>query len=146
MRILGFASHVKADAGIGKSVSLIDGDGVGDTVTRVQDNSRGTAGSKKGEDSLVGNIDGRGVEFFKHNLSHLLPVNLGIERSLSQEDRAFARIETQLVVKSMLPQILHRVPVGHNSVLYGLDFSHNRWEHLPGGEENIITAWIIHDG
>ena len=40
-------THVKAEAGMGKSVALIDGDGVGDTVTRVQDNSRGTSGAKR---------------------------------------------------------------------------------------------------
>ena len=137
-------SHVKAEAGVGKSVALIDGDGVGDTVARVEDNSCGTARSKQGEHSLVGNIDVRGLEFLKHDLSHLLPVGLGGEGSLGEEDRVFPWIETQLAVKGLVPDILHCVPVRHNSVLYGSSFSHHRRKHLPCVKENIITAWVNH--
>ena len=36
------ASQVKTEDGVGKGISLIDGDGVGDTITRVQDDTGGT--------------------------------------------------------------------------------------------------------
>ena len=36
------ASQVKTEDGVGKGISLVDGDGVGDTITRVQDDTGGT--------------------------------------------------------------------------------------------------------
>merc|ERR1712106_1133487 len=36
------ASKVQTDDGVGESITLIDGDSVGDTVTRVHDNTGGT--------------------------------------------------------------------------------------------------------
>merc|ERR1712045_187344 len=81
------ASQVQTEDGMGKSITLIDGDGVGDTITRVHDNTSGTARGIEGQDSLDGNIHGGHVEGLKHDLSHLLTVSLGVEGSLSQEDR-----------------------------------------------------------
>merc|ERR1711953_971169 len=81
------ASQVKTDNGVGESVTLVDGDTVGDTVTGVHDNSSGTARGIEGEDSLDGNIHGGHVEGLEHDLGHLLTVSLGVEGSLSKEDR-----------------------------------------------------------
>merc|ERR1712066_1023858 len=81
------ASQVKTDNCVGESITFIDGDTVGDTVTRVHDNTGGTARGIQGEDSLDGDIHGRHVEGLKHNLGHFLTVGLGVEGSLSQEDR-----------------------------------------------------------
>merc|ERR1719394_466211 len=80
------ASQVKTEDGVGKGITFIDGDGVGDTITRVHDNTGGTARGIEGEDSLDGNIHGGHVEGLEHDLSHLFPVGLGVEGSLSQED------------------------------------------------------------
>ena len=46
----------------------------------------GTAGLVQVEDSLDGEVHGGSVEGLEHDLSHLLPVGLGVEGSLSQED------------------------------------------------------------
>merc|ERR1712223_1914762 len=43
------ASQVKTDDGVGESVTLVDGDSVGDTVTGVHDDTGGTAGGVQGE-------------------------------------------------------------------------------------------------
>merc|ERR1719384_1784285 len=48
------ASQVKTDDGVGESVTLVDGDSVGDTVTGVHDDTSGTAGGVQGEHSLDG--------------------------------------------------------------------------------------------
>ena len=136
------ATHVKAEAGIGKSVAVIDGDGVGDAVTRVEDNSRGATGCKKGEHSLVGDIHGRRLEFLKHDLSHLLPVGLRVEGGLSQEDWVFPWIQTQLVVKGLVPDFFHGVPVCDESTLYSSAFSHNRRKHLPV-KENMDWTQLL---
>merc|ERR1712128_366631 len=45
------ASKVQTDDGVGESITLIDGDSVGDTVTRVHDNTSGTARGIQGEHS-----------------------------------------------------------------------------------------------
>merc|ERR1712027_171097 len=80
------ASQVKTDNGVGESVTLVDGDTVGDTVTRVHDNTGGTSGGVQGEDSLDGDVHGGHVEGLEHDLGHLLTVGLGVEGSLSQEN------------------------------------------------------------
>merc|ERR1719362_2853696 len=64
------ASQVKTDNSVGKSVTLVDGDTVGDTVTGVHDDTGGTAGGVQGEDSLDGDIHGGHVEGLEHDLGH----------------------------------------------------------------------------
>merc|ERR1712243_61239 len=76
------SSKVKTDDGMGKSITLVDGDTVGDTVTGVHDNTSGTSGGIEGEDSLDGNIHGGHVEGLEHDLGHLLKVGLWVEGSL----------------------------------------------------------------
>merc|ERR1719300_1949299 len=49
------SSKVKTDNGMGKGITFIDGDSVGDTITRVHDDTSGTSRGIKGEDSLDGN-------------------------------------------------------------------------------------------
>merc|ERR1712193_100622 len=46
------ASQVQTEDGMGESITFIDGDIVGDTITRVHDHTGGTARSVKGEDGL----------------------------------------------------------------------------------------------
>merc|ERR1719493_144491 len=65
------ASQVQTEDSMGKSITLIDGDSVGDTITRVHDNTSGTTRGIKGEDSLDGNIHGGHVEGLEHDLGHL---------------------------------------------------------------------------
>merc|ERR1711936_1031303 len=114
------ASQVKTDDGVGESITLVDGDTVGDTVTGVHDDTGGTAGSVQGEHSLDGDVHGGHVEGLEHDLGHLLPVGLGVEGSLSQEDGLLLGGHTELVVEGVVPDLLHVVPVGDDSVLNGV--------------------------
>merc|ERR1712212_353029 len=114
------ASQVEPEDGVGKSVTLVDGDGVGDAVTGVHHNAGGTAGGIQGEHSLDGDVHGGRVEGLKHDLGHLLPVGLGVEGSLSEEDGLLLRGNTQLVVEGVVPDLLHVVPVGDDAVLDGV--------------------------
>merc|ERR1712079_503562 len=61
------ASQVQTEDGVGKSITLIDGDSVGDTIARVHDDASGTARGVEGEDSLDGNIHGGHVEGLEHD-------------------------------------------------------------------------------
>merc|ERR1711951_303691 len=112
------ASQVKTDDGVGESITFIDGDTVGDTITRVHHDTGGTARGIEGEDSLDGDIHGGQVEGLKHDLGHLLPVGLGVEGSFSQEDGLLLRGHTELVVHGVVPDLLHVIPVGDDSVLH----------------------------
>merc|ERR1712123_456009 len=85
------ASQVETDNSVGEGITFIDGDSVGDTITRVHDDTSGTARGVQGEHSLDGNIHGGAVEGLEHDLGHLLPVGLGVEGSLSQEDGLLLR-------------------------------------------------------
>jgi len=111
------ASQVQTEDGMGKGITFIDGDSVGDTITRVHDNTSGTSRGIERQDSLDGNIHSRHVESLKHDLSHLLTVSLGVEGSLSQEDRLFLRSNTELIVEGMMPDLLHIIPVSDDAML-----------------------------
>merc|ERR1719434_667991 len=110
------ASQVQTEDGVGESITFIDGDVVGDTITRVHDHTSGTTRSVKGEDGLDSNIHGGHVEGFEHDLSHLLTVSLGVEGSLSEEDGLFLGGNTEFIVEGVMPDLLHIIPVGDDTV------------------------------
>merc|ERR1739844_121799 len=114
------ASQIQTEDGVGESITFIDGDAVGDTVSGVHDETGGTSGSIEREDSLDGDVHGGHVEGLKHDLGHLLTVSLGVEGSLSQEDGLLLRGNTELVVEGVVPDLLHVIPVGDDSVLNGV--------------------------
>merc|ERR1712083_181203 len=110
------ASQVQTKDGMGKSITFIDGDSVGDTIARVHDNTGGTARGIKGEDSLDGNVHSRRVEGLEHDLSHLLTVSLGVEWGLCQQNRLFLRGNTELIEEGVMPNFLHVIPVSDDSM------------------------------
>merc|ERR1719228_3010097 len=114
------SSKVKTDNGGGKGITFIDGDTVGDTISRVHDNTSGTARGVEGEDGLDGDIHSGHVEGLEHDLGHLLTVSLGVEGSLSKEDGLLLRGNTELIVEGVVPDLLHIIPVGDDSVLNGV--------------------------
>merc|ERR1719391_1486358 len=101
---------------MGKGITFIDGDSMGDTITRVHDDTSGTSRGIKGEDSLDGNVHGWHVEGLKHDLGHLLSVGLGVEGSLSEEDGLLLGGNSELVVEGVVPDLLHVIPVGDDTV------------------------------
>merc|ERR1712135_232384 len=111
------ASQVQTEDGVGEGITFVDGDGVGDTISGVHDDTGGTAGGVQGEDSLDGDVHGGHVEGLEHDLGHLLSVGLGVEGSLSQEDGLLLGGDTELVVEGVVPDLLHIVPVGDDTVL-----------------------------
>merc|ERR1712106_736997 len=111
------SSKIKTDNGMGKGITFIDGDSMRDTISRVHDDTSGTSGSVEGEDSLDGDIHGRHVEGLEHDLGHLLTVSLWVEGILSQKDGLFLRGNTEFIVECVVPDLLHIIPVGDDSVL-----------------------------
>merc|ERR1712061_762293 len=114
------SSKVKTDNGMGEGITFIDRDTMGDTISRVHDDTSGTARGVQGEDSLDGDVHGGHVEGLEHDLGHLLAVSLGVKGSLGQEDGLLLGGNTELVVESVVPDLLHVIPVGDDSVLDGV--------------------------
>merc|ERR1719300_1465776 len=114
------ASQVEPGDCMGQGIALIDGDTVCDTVTGVHHDSGCTSRGVQRQHSLDVHVHGRCVEGLKHDLGHLLPVGLGVERCLGQEDWVLLRGDTELVVEGVMPDLLHVVPVGHDAVLDGV--------------------------
>merc|ERR1712061_553563 len=114
------ASQVQTKDGVGESITLIDGDIVGDTIAGVHDHTGGTTRGIEGKDGLDGNVHGGHVEGLEHDLSHLLTVSLGVEGSLSEEDGLFLRGNTEFIVEGVMPDLLHIIPVGDDTVFNGV--------------------------
>merc|ERR1719367_168928 len=65
---------------------------------------------------IDGNIHSGHVEGLEHDLGHLFTIGLGVEGSFSQEDRLFLRGDTEFIVEGVMPDLLHVIPVGDNTV------------------------------
>ena len=119
-------------------------DGVGDTISRVANETGGTAVGVKGHDSLDGNVKTIAVKLLEHDLGHLFSICLGVTRSLSQKDVVLGGIATELVVESVLPDLVHVVPVGNNTRLDGVVELEDT-SHLLGFVTNVFRLLINTD-
>mmetsp|Transcript_34935 Transcript_34935/g.76379 ORF Transcript_34935/g.76379 Transcript_34935/m.76379 type:complete len:277 (-) Transcript_34935:67-897(-) len=108
---------VETQDGVGKSVTLVDGHSVRDTVAGIEHNTGGTARGVQRKHSLNGDVHGGDVEGLEHDLGHLLAVSLRVEGGLGEQHGVLLGGHAQLVVESVMPDLLHVVPVGHNTVL-----------------------------
>jgi len=114
------AGKIESEDGVGKGVTFVDWNSVGNTISGIEDDTGGSARGVKGEDGLDGDVHGGGVESLEHDLGHLLSVSLGVEGSLSEEDGVLLWGDSELVVEGVMPDLLHIVPVGDDSVLNGV--------------------------
>jgi hypothetical protein len=105
---------------VGEVVSLVDGNSVRDTITRIHDNTSGSSGGIQGQDGLDLNVHSGDIESFKHDGGHLLSVGLGVQWGLSEKDGMLLWANTELIVESVMPDLLHFFPVVHNTVLNGV--------------------------
>jgi hypothetical protein len=112
--------HVDTGNGVGQGETLVDGHDVGDSVTGIEDDTGGTTGGVQGEHGLDGDVEGGGVEGLEDDLGHLLSVGLGVDGGLGEQDGVLLGGDTQLVVEGVVPDLLHVVPVGDNTVLNGV--------------------------
>merc|ERR1711988_1466294 len=121
-------SEVDALDGVGHGVALVDGHGVGHTITTVHDDTGGAARGVQREHGLDVDVVPAHVEGLEHDLGHALTVVLGVHGSLGEEDTAAVLIgfvvvadhHAELVVESVAPHLLHVVPVLHDTVLEGV--------------------------
>merc|ERR1719334_751177 len=113
-------SQIQTDDGVGQGVTLVDGHGVAHTIAGVEHDAGGTTRGVQGEHSLDSHVHGGRVEGLEHDLCHLLSVGLGVEGRLGEQHWVLLWRNTQLVVEGVMPDLLHVVPVGDDSVLDGV--------------------------
>merc|ERR1712036_193629 len=113
------SSKVKTDNGAGKGITFIDGDTVGDTISRVHDNTSGTARGVEGEDGLDGDIHSGHVEGLEMIWVIFSRLALGL-RGASVRRTGCSSGATELIVEGVVPDLLHVIPVGDDSVLNGV--------------------------
>jgi len=150
------AGKIESHDGVGKGVTFVDGDVVGNTVTSVEDDTGGSAGGVEGEDGLDADVHGGDVEGLEHDLGHLFSVGLGVEGSLSEEGGVLFWGNSELVVEGVVPDLLHIVPVGDDSVLdgvlegedtsLGLGFVSDVGVFLAHTDHDTLMSWSTDDG
>lgn len=117
--------QIKTQNGVRKGETLVNGDSVRDTISRVEHDTGGSTRSVQGQDGLDRDVEGRGVEGLEHDLGHLFSVLFRVKRSLGKKDWVFLGGDSELVVESVVPDLLHVVPVGDNTMLDGVFESQN---------------------
>ena len=110
-------SQIQPHDGVGQGITLVNGHSVGYTVTRVQDNTSSTTRGVQGQHGLDSYIHSWAIKGLEHDLRHLLTVGLGVEGGLCEQDRVLLGGHTQLIVKGVVPDLLHVTPVGENAAL-----------------------------
>ena len=93
------AGQIDTKDGVRERETLVDRDGVGDTITGVEHDTGCTTGRIQGEDGLDGDVEGGSVEGLEHDLCHILLVCLGIERRFGEEDGVLFRCDTEGAVE-----------------------------------------------
>jgi hypothetical protein len=100
--------------------TFVDGSSLGNTITRIAiDTSRSTSRVER-KYGLDSNVHGGNIEGLEHDLGHLFSVDLGVKRSLSQENWVLIWGDSELDVESVVPDLLHIIPVLDDTVLNGV--------------------------
>ena len=114
------AGQIDTEDGVRERETLVDRDGVGDTVTRVKHDTGCTTGRVQREHGLDSDVECGCVECLEHDLGHLLAIGLGVKRGLGEKDGVLFRCDTEFVVEGVVPDLLHVVPVSDDTVLNGV--------------------------
>ena len=130
-------SKIQSNDGVGKSIPLVDGHSVGDTVSGVHDYASGSSRGVQRQHCLDIDVHGWTVERLEHDLGHLFPVGLGVEGGLGQQHWVLLGGYSQLVVEGMVPDLFHVVPVGDDSVFDGV---------LQGEDTPLALGLVSHVG
>merc|ERR1719217_1558302 len=102
---------------MGQRVALVDWHSVRNTITRIHNDARSATRGVQRKHRLDGDVHGRHVECLEHDLGHALAISLRVEWRLSQKHRVLLWRDTQLVVESVMPDLLHVIPVRDDAVL-----------------------------
>ena len=121
--------------GMWNCVTLKDWDGMGDTITRVEDNTGRSTVGVESEDGLDTHVEAWYIEDLEHDLSHLFSVFFWVEWSLGHEDWMLLWRNLKFTIEGMMPHLLHIVPVSDDAVLNWM----SEPEHTP-----LLHSLITH--
>jgi len=137
-------------------VTLVDWDGVSNTITRVDDATSNSTRRVEGKNSLDGNIELGNVEVLEEDLDHSLSVLLWVSWGLGKEGTLVIGGDAKLLIVAVMPDLLHVVPVVDDTVLNWvvkfedtsllLSFLTNVAILLLGGGDNRFLLWVTDDG
>jgi hypothetical protein len=97
--------------GVRNGETFKDGDSVGDTITRIANETSRSAGGVEGHDSLESNIDVFSLEGLEHDRGHLFSVLLWVTGGLSKQNAdSLSWVNTELVVEGVVPDLFHVLP------------------------------------
>merc|ERR1719422_251149 len=127
---------------MGKGVTLVNRHCVRHAVARVHDDASSTSRSVEGKHSLDGHVHGRDIERFEHDLRHTLTIGLWIQGRLGKQNWMLLWGNAEFIVKCVVPDLLHIVPIGHDAVLDRvLERQHTA---LALGLVTDITVLLVH--
>lgn len=118
--------HVVGDASTSNEVfldgmtngeSLIHGHCMGDTISRIANNTGGSTVGVERQHGLDGNVKSLHIVGLEHDLSHLFSVDFWVCGSLSQENFVFTWVNSKLVLEAVIPDSLHLLPLGDDTGL-----------------------------
>jgi len=90
---------------------------VGNSITRIDDDTSGTTRCIERQNCRDGYIETGYVEPLEHHLGHSFPVMLGVRGKFSEENGMFPGSDTKLIVEGIAPDLFHAIPVGYDATL-----------------------------
>ena len=137
-------------------VTLVDWDGVSNTITGVDDATSNSTRGVEGKDGLDGNVELRNVEVLEEDLDHSLSVLLGVSGGLGEEGTLVIGGDAKLLIVAVMPDLLHIIPVVDDTVLNWvvelentsllLGFLTNVAILLLGGGDNRFLLGVTNNG
>ena len=103
--------------GVWNGETLINWDSVGNTISRIANETGGSTIGIKGEYSLDGNVESLNLEGLEHKLSHFFSVDFWVSWGFGQKDFVLTWVASELVGEAVFPDLFHIVPVGNDTRL-----------------------------
>jgi len=148
--------EIESHDSVWEGITFVDWDVVGDSITRVQYDTGGSAGSVEGEDGLDGDVHGWEVEGLEHDLGHLFSVSFWVQWSFGEKGWALFWGNSELVVVGVVPDFFHIIPIGDDTVFdwvfqgedtsLGLGFVSYVRVFLAHTDHNTLVSWSTNDG
>ena len=93
---------------------------VADPIAGIHHNPGGTPRSVQRQYRLDGHVHRGDIERFEHNLGHPFAIRFRVQGRLGQQHGMLFGSNTKFVVKRMVPNFFHVIPVGHDAVFDGI--------------------------
>lgn len=111
----GSTSNIVLENSMRNGETFENWDGMGDTISRVDDETGGSTIGVEGKHSLDGDVNTLNLESFEHQSGHFLSVSFWISWGLSQKDLMLGWVNSKLIGHAIFPDLFHVFPGGNNT-------------------------------